>query len=132
MEHLPTSRRPADFLAMDLGMKTAKALCDRLGAQVVDYTAEGPKGSITLRLPSRRERFAASLERYQAAREVAAEVLRQTAELMESAERSRRTNRALRISLSELRQSLQTARQESRRIVDGLPAIPAERSAGHH
>lgn len=131
MEPMPAPRRPADFLAMDLGVKTAKALCDRFGAQVVDYTAEGSKGSITLRLPSRRERFAASLERYQAARDGIAEVRRHTAEVMESAERHRRTNRALRISLSELRQSLQAARLESRRIVDGLPASPAERSAGH-
>lgn len=124
---LPVARRSTDFVAMDLGVRAAKAICDRFGAQVVDYTAEGTKGSITLRIPSRRERFAMSAARYQAALSGAAEVRRKTSDVLAKAEHHRRTNRALRSSLAEHRRALSAARVESRRIIEALPARTAER-----
>ena len=117
MDRVPTQRPSGDFVSMDVGVRAAKAICDRFGAQVVDYTAQGSRGSVTLRIPSRRERFAMSMERYQAALVGAAEVRQQTARALEIAEQRRQTNRALRSSLAELRQSLQAARMESLNIV---------------
>lgn len=108
---------------MDLGVRAAKAICDRFGAQIVDYSAEGTKGSITLRVPSRRDRFSMSAERYQAARAGATAVRERSVEVLERAEKFRQTNRALRVSLAEHRQSLTFARMESRRIVGGR-AVP--------
>jgi hypothetical protein len=119
MDRVPAQRRSSDFVSMDIGVRAAKAVCDRFGAEVVDYTAQGSKGSITLRIPSRRERFAMSMERYQAALVGAAEVRQQTARALEIAEQRRQTNRALRSSLAELRRSLQEARIESLEIVRG-------------
>lgn len=122
-------RHPGDFIAMDLGIRAAKAICDRFGAQVVDYTAEGNKGSITLRIPSRRERFAISAARYQTALSGAAEARARTLEVLERAEHHRLTNRALRSALAEQRRALGAARTESRRIVDALPARTSDPSA---
>jgi hypothetical protein len=115
---------------MDFGVRAAKAVCDRFGAQVVDYTVSGSKGSLTLRIPSRRERFAMSMERYQTALVGAAEVRQQTARALEIAEQHRQTNRALRSSLAELRQSLQAARMESLNIVRGT-SLPGDQTAAH-
>lgn len=128
---LPIIRQSKDFVAMDLGVRAAKAICDRFGAQVVDYSAEGPKGSITLRIPSRRERFAISTERYQAALTGSAEVRQRTSDVLEKAEHHRLTNRALRRSLAEHRRALSAARVESRRIIEALPARRAEPPAPH-
>jgi DNA-binding XRE family transcriptional regulator len=122
VERTPAPRRSAEFVPLDFGVRAAKAVCDRFGAQVVDYTASGLKGSITLRIPSRRERFAMSMERYQAALAGAAEVRRQTVRALEVAEQRRQANRALRRSLAELRQSLQEARMESLSIVGSIPS----------
>jgi hypothetical protein len=128
---LPVVRHSTDFVAMDLGVRAAKAICDRFGAQVVDYSAEGAKGSITLRIPSRRERFTMSAARYQAALSGAAEVLQRTSDVLERAEHHRRANRALRSSLAEHRRALNEARLESRRIIEALPARAAERPGPH-
>lgn len=117
MDPLSSPRRPSEFLAMDLGIKAAKVLCDRFGAQIVDYSSENSRGSITLRLPSRRERFAASRERYLVAVSGASEIRKQNAELLASAEDNRAKNRALRTSLAEHRRSMQAARRESQTIV---------------
>jgi hypothetical protein len=116
---------------MDLGIRAAKAICDRFGAQVVDYSAEGARGSITLHIPSRRERFSMSAARYEAALSAAAEVRQRTSDVMERAEHHRRTNRALRSSLAEHRRALSAARGESRRIIEALPARTAERPGPH-
>ena len=128
---LPVVRRPKDFVAMDLGVRAAKAICDRFGAQVVDYSAEGAKGSITLRIPSRRERFAMSADRYQAALTGAAEVRQRTSDVLEKAEQHRRTNRALRRSLAEQRRALSAARVESRRIIEALSVRTPQRPGPH-
>lgn len=112
---------------MDLGIRAAKAICDRFGAQVLDYSTEGARGSITLRIPSRRERFAMSAARYEAALTGAAEVRQRTSDVLERAEHHRRTNRALRRSLAEHRRALSAARVDSRRIIEALPARTAER-----
>ncbi len=117
MDNFSSPRRRSDFVAMDLGIKAAKVLCDRFGAQIVDYSSDNSKGSITLRLPSRRERFAASRERYEVAVTGASEIRRQNAELLASAEENRVKNRALRTSLAELRRSMHAARRESQTIV---------------
>lgn len=124
---LSVPRRSTDFVSMDLGVRAAKAICDRFGAQVVDYSAEGAKGSITLRIPSRRERFAMSAARYEAALTGAAEVRQKTSDVLQKAEHHRRTNRALRISLAEHRRALSAARVESRKIIEAFPARTAER-----
>lgn len=128
---LPVVRRSTDFVAMDLGVRAAKAMCDRFGAQVVEYSAEGARGSITLRIPSRRERFALSAARYEAALSGAAEVRQRTSDVLERAEHHRRTNRALRSSLAEHRRALSAARVESRRIIEALPARTADRPGLH-
>jgi hypothetical protein len=127
----PVARRSSDFVAMDLGIRAAKAICDRFGAQVVDYSAEGARGSITLHIPSRRERFAMSAARYEAALSAASQVLQRTSDVMERAEHHRSTNRALRTSLAEHRRALSAARAESRRIIEALPDRTAERPGPH-
>lgn len=127
---LPVDRQSTDFIAMDLGVRAAKAICDRFGAQVVEYSAEGAKGSITLRIPSRRERFAVSAAKYQAAMSGAAEVRQRTSDALEKAEHHRRSNRALRSSLAEHRRALSEARVESRRLIEALPRT-AERPGPH-
>jgi hypothetical protein len=130
MDRVPAQRRSSDFVSMDIGVLAAKAVCDRFGAEVVDYSAQGSKGWISLRVPSRRERFAMSMERYQAALLGAARVRQETTRALETAQQSRQRNRALRNSLAELRQSLQTARMESVTLVRGATAPPPERPVG--
>ncbi len=131
MERGAAPRSPQDFAPMDLGVRAARAICDRFGAQVVDYTAEGARGSITLRVPSRKERFYMSAEKYQAALSGAAAVREQTAEVLERAESYRQANQALRASLAEHRQSLMSARMESRRIVGSLGFPDGRSTPGH-
>ena len=122
MDRVPAVRRSSEFLGMDLGVRAAKAICDRFGGQVLEYSAEGTKGSIKLRIPSRRERFAASATRCQAALTTADAVAQRTEDLLERARRNAQRNRALRNSMAERREALRAARMESRRIVNGSAA----------
>ena len=119
MDRVPAVRHSSEFIGMDLGIRAAKAICDRFGGQVLEYSAEGTRGSITLRIPSRRERFAASAARYQAAHTSAAAVAQRTEDLLERARQNSRRNRTLRNSMAERREALRVARMESRRIVNG-------------
>ncbi|HEX2150223.1 MAG TPA: hypothetical protein VHI31_08655 [Actinomycetota bacterium] len=130
MDRVPAVRRSSEFIGMDLGVHAAKAICDRFGGQVMGYSAEGTKGSITIRIPSRRERFAASAARYQAARAGAVAVRQRTAEILDRTEQNGRRNRALRNSLAKRREALRAARMESRQILNGSAEAP-ERRAGH-
>lgn len=128
---LPVVRQPRDFASIDLGIRAAKAICDRFGGQVIDYSSEGAKGSITLRIPSRRERFALSAAIYQDSRSCAAEVRQRTLDALARAEHNRRTNRELRSSLAEQRRALSAARVESRRLIEALLPWAAERQGSH-
>jgi hypothetical protein len=120
VERLPRQRQAGDFLPMDLGLRAARALSDRFGAQVLDYASEGRRSSITLRLPSRRELLSLSIERSKSAVAAALSARERLAVTVQSTEENRRRNHRLRTSLSEVRASLEAARLESRSIREGL------------
>lgn len=122
MELTPRPRQAADFLPVDLGVRAARALSDRYGAQVLNYGSDGRRCSLTLRIPSRRELFYQSIERSRSAVAEAMSNRERIAGTMQKTEENRRRNHRLRTSLSEVRASLEAARMESRRIREGFPA----------
>jgi len=127
MQHYSRSRRAGEFAPADLGVRAAKAICDRFGAQVTDYAADGRRSSITLRMPSRRELFHRSIQRSEAVLSEAEMVRRRTADVLMKNEANRRVNSMLRRSVSDVIQTARQTRLESRSIVGGS----SQRPTGH-
>lgn len=132
MTHEPLPHRhKSEFAAMDLGIRAAKAICDRFGAQVTDYAAQGQQASVTLRIPSRREIFHRSIEKSKVAMEEAERAKRRSQEAVARIEENRRANQALRSSLSDMSRRLWATRLESRSILTspeaGSAHLPAHR-----
>ncbi|HVL52015.1 MAG TPA: hypothetical protein VM754_11000 [Actinomycetota bacterium] len=127
MPDFSRSRQPGEFAAADLGVRAAKAICDRFGAQVTDYSAHGRRSSITLRMPSRRELFHRSIQRSEAVLSEAEMVRRRTADVLMKNEANRRVNSMLRRSVSDVIQTARQTRLESRSIVAGS----SQRPTGH-
>lgn len=111
------SRGSKDFVPADLGVRATRALCDRFGAQVTEYSADGTRSSVTVRLPSRRELLQRSMARARITVAAATAARRRAAANLEASELARTSNLALREALTETRSALTETRGESKRIL---------------